>query len=296
MYNVEDYLTITHNRRGTPLPKFPGPTHGPEGSGLAPYTNIRGALRNLNRHPDRLTNDVYHQQRFFSEPKTPYSIHSQLRGCITTGGTRSYHPSGLRNFTARELALLQGFPLEYLFAGSTSEVKKQVGNAFPPLAAEALFREIAKTLEAFDIGLTDAEEDQSNLNLDELLRLNNHPMRPRDDFNAGFDPERPRASGVGGARSSFSSSTAFSRHQDKKLASKRSVPNDTDEVINLLDDDEDDDDGVIDLLDDEDDVDDEVIDLLDDDDDGVIDLLDDDGEGDDDDVEFIGVRESHSYF
>jgi len=310
MYNEEDHLTIKNNRRGTPLPSFPGPTHGPEGSGLVPYTNIRRALRNLNRHPDRLTNDVYHQQRFFSEPKLPYSIHSQLRGCITTGGTRSYHPSGLRNFTARELALLQSFPLKYRFAGSTTEVKKQVGNAFPPLAAEALFREIAKTLEAFDSGLTDAEEDQSNLNLDELLRLNNHQIRPRDDFNAGFDPESRGASGVGGARSSFSSSTAFSRHQDKKPASKRSVPNDTDEVINLLDDDDDDDDdvGVIDLLDndddgiidlrDDDDDDEGVIDLRDDnnDDGGVIDLRDDDGEADDDDIEFIGVRESHSYF
>ena len=269
MYDVEDHLTITNNRRGTPLPNFPQPTHGPEDSSLNPYANIGGALRNLNRHVDHRTNDIYHQPRFFSEPKSPYSIHSQLKGCITTGGTRSYHPSGLRNFTARELALLQGFPLRYRFAGSTSEVKKQVGNAFPPIAGEALFREIAKTLEAFDSGLTDAEEDQSNLNLDELLRVNNLPMGPRNDFDAGFDPESTRASGVGGARSSSSSPTASSSHQDKKRTSKRSVPSDTDEVIDLLDDD---------------------------DDDEVIDLLDDDGEEDDDDIEFIGVRELHSYF
>lgn len=147
------------DRRGTPLPPFPKPTHGPQGSGLKKFHTIRDALIPIERLGLRSTDDQYHQPKRLKEPKEPYDPRRFLKGCITTGGGVDYHPGGLRNFTPRELGLLQSFSMTYKFCGTQTEAKRQVGNAFPPIMAEAMFRTIAKTLEAFDRGYIDAEED-----------------------------------------------------------------------------------------------------------------------------------------
>lgn len=60
------------------------------------------------------------------------------------------HPSGLRPFTPRELACLQTFPVTHDFAGSVFQKKKQIGNAVPPVLAEALLREVRKAMEKAD--------------------------------------------------------------------------------------------------------------------------------------------------
>jgi hypothetical protein len=59
--------------------------------------------------------------------------------------------------------LFQSFPYTYRFTGSKTEATKQIGNAFPPTMAEALYRTISKTLEAFDNNLIGAEDDLSDL-------------------------------------------------------------------------------------------------------------------------------------
>lgn len=51
---------------------------------------------------------------------------------------------GNRDFTLREYACLQGFPLEHKFG--RIRVKKQIGNAVPPSIAKVLFEEIKKSL------------------------------------------------------------------------------------------------------------------------------------------------------
>ncbi|EMD96261.1 hypothetical protein COCC4DRAFT_55783 [Bipolaris maydis ATCC 48331] len=150
-------LLIIAARRGMPLPPFPKPTHGPPGSGFKDLITIADALLPLRRPGYEARTDTYNQPRFFASAKTPYSVNSYLKGCITTGGTTAYHPSGTRPFTARELSLLQSFPRTYQFTGSKSEATKQVGNAFPPIMAQALYRSIAKTLKAYDQGLIGAE-------------------------------------------------------------------------------------------------------------------------------------------
>ena len=45
-----------------------------------------------------------------------------------------------RMLTAKELAAATSFPDDYVFAGNGSEIKKQIGNAVPPVLAEALYR------------------------------------------------------------------------------------------------------------------------------------------------------------
>ena len=82
-----------------------------------------------------------------------------VKGCVTTsGGDSNYYHNGKRRFTPREFCLFQTFAIDYHFTGGKGEATKQIGNAFPPIMAEAVYRTIAKTLEAFDHELIDAED------------------------------------------------------------------------------------------------------------------------------------------
>jgi DNA (cytosine-5)-methyltransferase 1 len=55
---------------------------------------------------------------------------------------------GMPKLTVRMAARLQGFPADWLFAGSKTHSYRQVGNAFPPPVAEAVARAIAGALAA----------------------------------------------------------------------------------------------------------------------------------------------------
>jgi DNA (cytosine-5)-methyltransferase 1 len=56
------------------------------------------------------------------------------------------HPSLNRQLTVREAARIQSFPDEVEFLGSHGQQCKQVGNAFPPIAAEVFANMIAKAI------------------------------------------------------------------------------------------------------------------------------------------------------
>ena len=68
----------------------------------------------------------------------------RLRGdepskAITGGALRDFlHPSEHRILTIRECAVLQTFPLDFEFFGNQSEKIQLIGNAVPPLLAEAI--------------------------------------------------------------------------------------------------------------------------------------------------------------
>ncbi len=51
---------------------------------------------------------------------------------------RYLHPQADRPITHREAARLQTFPDDFIFCGSKIEIAKQIGNAVPPLLAEAI--------------------------------------------------------------------------------------------------------------------------------------------------------------
>ncbi|MEG4856939.1 DNA cytosine methyltransferase [Microcoleus sp. K1-B6] len=54
------------------------------------------------------------------------------------GGTWGYHYLEPRSLTNRERARLQTFPDDFVFEGSTTEVRRQIGNAVPPQGIAAI--------------------------------------------------------------------------------------------------------------------------------------------------------------
>ena len=71
------------------------------------------------------------------------------RPCFTidTGHNHHFHYRANRVPTARESARIQSFPDRFRFLGIKTSQLKQVGNAVPPLLAQALAEEIAKLMQ-----------------------------------------------------------------------------------------------------------------------------------------------------
>lgn len=65
---------------------------------------------------------------------------------ILTARTSYYHPIEPRYLTPREAAKCQSFPNDFIFHGSQTAMFRQIGNAVPPLLAEAL-GQVIKTIE-----------------------------------------------------------------------------------------------------------------------------------------------------
>jgi hypothetical protein len=137
------------------MPKFPEPKYG---STEKPFRTIDQVLDRIPRTAS--LNDPKLHARPLPRPFPPYDSRIRLRFCITrsgghTNGTRNYHPSGLRDFTIREYASLQGFPHDFQFAtGKTiSEVIGMVGGSVPPTYSKPIYAEVMKTLRDTDRGL-----------------------------------------------------------------------------------------------------------------------------------------------
>lgn len=66
------------------------------------------------------------------------------------GGTHGYHWSENRALTNRERARIQTFPDNFVFEGSKESVRKQIGMAVPPKAAQSIIEAILKTFAGID--------------------------------------------------------------------------------------------------------------------------------------------------
>ena len=52
------------------------------------------------------------------------------------------HPYQDRGLSVREAARLQSFPDNFIFEGTIMQIQQQIGNAVPPLLAQAIFEKI----------------------------------------------------------------------------------------------------------------------------------------------------------
>lgn len=135
---------------------MPDPTHTenpPPGSTLKPHVSVNSILQSIPLGaPDHDPNSV-----IFAGDRRMINWDSSkiLPRAMTTSGGQNYHPSGRRDFTLREYACLQGFPICHLFKGNY--VKKQIGNAVPPVVAKVLFESVKRDLDRAD-GIVDGVE------------------------------------------------------------------------------------------------------------------------------------------
>lgn len=134
---------------GENLPDWPPHTHSETGrDGLRKYTSIRQALSKINDYIERT--DPHHKPVY--TPGAADAVVSDpdgiLRRCMTTSGGQNRHYSGTRNYTNREFACLQGFPVWHRF--SEYSVRKQIGNAFPPCVVQVFYEQIQKSLHRAD--------------------------------------------------------------------------------------------------------------------------------------------------
>lgn len=81
------------------------------------------------------------------------------------GGTWGYHYPEPRALTNRERARLQSFPDNFIFEGSTTEIRRQIGNAVPPKGVE----ELAKALKSLFEGNYEKVDLQKQL--EEIKKL-----------------------------------------------------------------------------------------------------------------------------
>ncbi len=94
-------------------------------------------------------NGGYRDRPIISDPDDPYSF---APTCVAhyskDRGTRMIkdksHPLGVRPYTVKEYARLQGVPDNFKFAGTESDAYKQIGNGVPVHLAEWIGREAMK--------------------------------------------------------------------------------------------------------------------------------------------------------
>lgn len=208
LYNFAEYgvpqfrerVLIVGIRRDTGFDfKHPAPTHGPRGD--LPYVTAGEALEGVeevpfnNNHMRQMprTREILKRipegGNFTDIPKDdPYYVKGMISHVYRRldrnapsktliagggGGTWGYHYEEPRALTNRERARIQTFPDEMEFLGSNTEVRRQIGNAVPPVGMHAIGKRLMD-LYTGDYEPVDLEEQHAylqTLTIKERLKL-----------------------------------------------------------------------------------------------------------------------------
>jgi len=94
---------------------------------LTPSMQHRARIRDFGSHPD-----VY-GRLWWDRPAVTIK-----RECAHIGNGRYAHPEQNRLCTVREMSILQGFPRDYTFVGTLTNLYRHIGDAVPPLISYQL--------------------------------------------------------------------------------------------------------------------------------------------------------------
>lgn len=130
---------------------FPRPTHSGKGDGL-PWVTMKDALDSIplsynpNSDPNSIGSTYHCIPRNFtahriSDPDKP-SPTILARGNGKGGVCAIPHYNGKRRLTIRESAIIQTFPLSFVFYGKMGSCYRQIGNAVPVLLAKKIGEEL----------------------------------------------------------------------------------------------------------------------------------------------------------
>ncbi|MCQ2343048.1 MAG: DNA cytosine methyltransferase [Paludibacteraceae bacterium] len=145
--------------------KHPSPTHG-KGEGLLPLVTVGDAFKDVEKVPfnneklgctertKKIISLIPEGGNFTSIPAdSPYYVKGMISHVYRRvnlsepsktiiaaggGGTWGYHYPENRPLTNRERARIQSFPDDFIFYGNTTEVRRQIGNAVPPVGVHAI--------------------------------------------------------------------------------------------------------------------------------------------------------------
>ncbi len=87
------------------------------------------------------------------------------------GGTWGYHYEEHRPLTNRERARLFGYPDDFVFEGSITEVRRQIGNSVPPVAAKVVAEHLKPLFKAKQVA-KDLSSTQESSKIESSLKLN----------------------------------------------------------------------------------------------------------------------------
>lgn len=176
---------------GEQLPPWPPATHSAVPSqGLKPFVTEAEAIRNL----DGRTVSLHDVAGALARDLPPRNGNVPFPRTITCSGTQSTsHYSGLRDYTLREIACIQGFPVSHQFEGNKTAIKKQIGNAFPPCVVKAFYDYLRTWLQHVDgIGsvVTVPQRTEPVVNRRHRgIPAPFLPMEPRNHVNGDLDED-----------------------------------------------------------------------------------------------------------
>lgn len=175
---VRERLIFFASRDGSAVPFIP-PTHSENGAEGKPFwRNVQEAIAHLQNNPGESGQFPDKRLKYFAMLKAgqnwrdlPRNVRKAAMGAswYADGGKTGFyrrldwdkpsptlvtrptmpatalcHPSALRPLSVREYAEIQTFPKRHKFIGNLDDQYRQIGNAVPPLFAEAIGKHIVK--------------------------------------------------------------------------------------------------------------------------------------------------------
>lgn len=125
--------------------------------GLKPWVGIGDALQII-PEPDQPNNLSNHEASKYKLRFNGYLGHRYVdpslpcptltaRGDDKGGVVIHHHPSNERRLTAREAAIAQSFPIDFVFVGPKTTAYRQIANAVPPLLAMHVAKSVKESLD-----------------------------------------------------------------------------------------------------------------------------------------------------